>query len=98
VHRELKEEINIKTVQPPKFIGFINDDSTEVGRVHLGIVYEFILDNEKIGKKYKQGHEDVGYESVSNLIEKHDEYEEWSKIIIEKYLSTKSGVVQGNHK
>ncbi len=36
--RELQEEARVDLVEPPEFVGFVNDDGTEVGAVHLGIV------------------------------------------------------------
>lgn len=49
--RELVEEIGINQEQSEEqltFIGLINDDSNEVGRVHLGIVYQYIVDDKTI--------------------------------------------------
>lgn len=36
--RELKEEVAMTNYPTPKFVGFINDDSNEVGQVHFGVV------------------------------------------------------------
>ncbi|MEK6899100.1 MAG: NUDIX domain-containing protein [Nanoarchaeota archaeon] len=36
--REMKEELVMASVPEPKFIGYINDDSTRFSEVHLGIV------------------------------------------------------------
>ena len=43
-YRELKEEIDVRINKSPRLVGFINDDTTEVGKVHLGIVFEYWLD------------------------------------------------------
>jgi predicted NUDIX family phosphoesterase len=37
-HREIQEEARVELADPPQFLGFVNDDGTEVGAVHLGIV------------------------------------------------------------
>jgi predicted NUDIX family phosphoesterase len=37
--RELHEEVVLRTTFTERCVGLINDDSTEVGRVHLGIVH-----------------------------------------------------------
>ena len=37
--RELQEEVVIDTTFEIKLVGLINDDETEVGKVHLGIVH-----------------------------------------------------------
>ncbi|MGA2256039.1 MAG: hypothetical protein ABSG53_15440 [Thermoguttaceae bacterium] len=39
--RELEEEVSINTPYTTRRVGLINDDSTEVGSVHLGIVHLF---------------------------------------------------------
>lgn len=87
--RELKEEINIKTFSSSKLVGFINDDSTEVGQVHFGIVYEYWLDEPSFGHRYKQGHEQVGFIALSELINRQGDYEGWSQILINEYLNAK---------
>ena len=65
---------------------FINDDSNEVGRVHFGIVYEYSLDDSSFGRKYKQGHEKISFAKISELLTNIDDYESWSRILIEDYL------------
>lgn len=37
--RELSEEVVIDAYDPPQILGYINDDHTEVGSVHFGILY-----------------------------------------------------------
>ena len=37
--RELGEEIAIKDYEEPIILGYINDDETEVGQVHFGLLY-----------------------------------------------------------
>ena len=43
MHRALEEEISIDSQFESSCVGLINDDETEVGRVHLGIVHRFDL-------------------------------------------------------
>ena len=38
MHRELEEEVVIESAYEEKCVGLINEDSTPVGRVHLGLV------------------------------------------------------------
>ena len=42
--RELTEEVELGCAYRERCVGFINDDSTPVGSVHLGIVHVFELD------------------------------------------------------
>src|SRR5438874_3056350 len=43
VEREVNEEIKIETTFEDRIVALLNDDTTEVGRVHLGIVHIFRL-------------------------------------------------------
>src|SRR5439155_13547973 len=51
VEREVNEEIKIDTPFEDRIIALLNDDSTEVGRVHLGIVHIFKLKGPKVQKR-----------------------------------------------
>ena len=42
--RELAEEVSIETPYRERCVGLINDDDTDVGRVHLGIVHLFAVE------------------------------------------------------
>jgi predicted NUDIX family phosphoesterase len=43
MERELSEELETRdTDEPPKFLGIINEDITEVGSVHLGAVFRIL--------------------------------------------------------
>src|SRR5438874_9869894 len=50
VEREVNEEIKIDTPFEDQIVALLNDDSTEVGRVHLGIVHIFKLQEPKVQK------------------------------------------------
>ena len=39
LRKELEEEVDVRSLYDLKFVGLINDDTTDVGRVHLGAVY-----------------------------------------------------------
>jgi predicted NUDIX family phosphoesterase len=51
VEREVNEEIKIDTLFEDQIVALLNDDSTEVGRVHLGVVHIFKLDEPKVQKR-----------------------------------------------
>ncbi len=42
--RELEEEVGLseQDSQNMEYIGFINDDNNEVGKVHIGVVFKII--------------------------------------------------------
>src|SRR5262245_52727307 len=51
VEREVNEEITIASPFEDRIVALLNDDSTEVGRVHLGIVHIFKLKEPKVQKR-----------------------------------------------
>src|SRR6266516_2816693 len=51
VEREVNEEIKIDTQFEDRIVALLNDDTTEVGRVHLGIVHVFRLAQQKVEKR-----------------------------------------------
>ena len=51
VEREVSEEIKIETNFEDRIVALLNDDTTEVGRVHLGIVHLFRLIEPKVEKR-----------------------------------------------
>src|SRR5881398_1676130 len=51
VEREVNEEIKIDTQFQDGIVALLNDDATEVGRVHLGIVHMFKLKEPKVQKR-----------------------------------------------
>src|SRR6201988_4456602 len=51
VEREVGEEISINTKFEDRIVALLNDDSPEVGQVHLGIVHVFKLAEPKVEKR-----------------------------------------------
>src|SRR5881397_271233 len=51
VEREVNEEVKIDTPFEDQIVALLNDDTTEVGRVHLGVVHVFRLKEPKIEKR-----------------------------------------------
>src|SRR5262245_37521593 len=50
VEREVNEEIKIDAPFQDRIVALLNDDTTEVGRVHLGIVHVFKLAEPRVEK------------------------------------------------
>ena len=48
MRRELAEEVAIDTPYTERCVGLINDDESEVGRVHLGVVHMFDVDRPSV--------------------------------------------------
>jgi predicted NUDIX family phosphoesterase len=83
--RELDEEVSIKLKTEPQFLGFINDDLSDVGKVHLGMVFYSKSDSEnfEVLEKDKMICEWVKKEY---LIENLEKLESWSQIIVNSIL------------
>ena len=81
MRRELEEEVQIDTAYEQTLVGLINDDSNEVGKVHLGIVHVF-----KVSEPSVQSREteiaDSGFAPVSEMLADLDGFETWSQICL----------------
>ncbi|MBM4102983.1 MAG: hypothetical protein FJ263_02885 [Planctomycetes bacterium] len=51
VEREVAEEVSVETSYADRVVALLNDDSNEVGQVHLGIVHYWNLDEPKVSRK-----------------------------------------------
>src|SRR3954470_19593776 len=51
VEREINEEIKIDSPFEDRIVALLNDDTTEVGQVHLGVVHVFKLAEPKVEKR-----------------------------------------------
>jgi predicted NUDIX family phosphoesterase len=62
-------------------VGLINDDETEVGRVHLGIVHIFDLDAPKVRPR-EESILESGFAPPAELVRDLDSFETWSQICL----------------
>ena len=85
MRREIEEEVDLETGWVESCVGLINDDETEVGKVHLGIVHVFDLDNPKVSPREKSMI-NAGFASPADLVNELDQFESWSQICL-KYLT-----------
>jgi predicted NUDIX family phosphoesterase len=82
MHRELDEEVIIETQYREQCVGLINDDSTPVGQVHLGIVHLFDLDQPRVRRR-ESGLTQSGFVSLDELRSGRDRLETWSQISLD---------------
>jgi predicted NUDIX family phosphoesterase len=82
--RELSEEIKLPKAQPPQIIyrGLIYDDSREVSRQHLGIVYDVYLKSEQFEIGERGFLMDARFETAEEIRERIDEFENWSEMLL----------------
>lgn len=85
MRREIEEEVFIETKYSHRCVGLINDDQTEVGKVHLGIVHLFDLEAPKVLPREKSIIE-AGFAKPSELVCDLQSFETWSQICLE-YIS-----------
>lgn len=79
--REIEEEVHVTANWTERCVGLINDDETEVGKVHLGIVHIFDLDSPKVTPREKSMIE-AGFALPEELLRDLDEFETWSRFCL----------------
>ena len=82
VEREVNEEIKIDTPFEDQIVALLNDDSTEVGRVHLGIVHIFKLQEPKVQKREAMI-TGLTFLTREELTKRRESLESWSQICVD---------------
>ena len=82
VEREVNEEIKIDTPFEDHIVALLNDDSTEVGRVHLGIVHIFKLKEPKVQKREAMI-TGLTFLPKNELLARRETMETWSQICVD---------------
>jgi predicted NUDIX family phosphoesterase len=82
VEREVNEEIKIDTLFEDQIVALLNDDSTEVGRVHLGVVHIFKLDEPKVQKREAMITA-LTFLTKAELMGRRESLENWSQICVD---------------
>jgi predicted NUDIX family phosphoesterase len=88
MRRELDEELPGRPAgEEPKFCGVINDDSTETGRHHLGLVFKIDAADYK---GYAPGEELKNFKFVETLgCQGFYEFDQWSKLSLDFFSEKK---------
>jgi predicted NUDIX family phosphoesterase len=82
VQREVDEEIIVDGPHTDEIVAIINDDSTEVGQVHLGIVHHWVVDDAKVEKR-EQMITRLEFLSPQELSDVAHELESWSSLCLD---------------
>jgi predicted NUDIX family phosphoesterase len=82
VEREVNEEIKIDTRFEDRIVALLNDDTTEVGRVHLGIVHVFKLAEPKVEKREAMI-TGLTFLAKDELLARRENMETWSQICLD---------------
>jgi predicted NUDIX family phosphoesterase len=80
--RELAEEVDLATRYAERLVGFINDDRTFVGSVHLGVVHLFDLERADVRAK-EDALADGGFASLADIYADRDRFETWSQFVLD---------------
>jgi predicted NUDIX family phosphoesterase len=90
MRRELAEEVEIDTPYDEHCAGLINDDQTDVGRVHLGVVHIFDVQAPQVRPR-ESDILDAGFRPIESIRQSAGQFETWSQICIEALLGTAAG-------
>lgn len=82
VNREVREELDVQTTFRNEIVALLNDDTTEVGQVHLGIVHLFHLDSPAV-KKREAMITELEFLTREELLARRDKLETWSQICLD---------------
>jgi predicted NUDIX family phosphoesterase len=82
VQREIAEEVNVDTTYTNKIVALLNDDTNEVGQVHLGVVHFWNLEAPKVERK-EQMITQLEFMSAAELNNIKDSMETWSSLCLE---------------
>jgi predicted NUDIX family phosphoesterase len=84
VRREIEEELKLEGAYQERVAALINDDSTEVGRVHLGVVHVVSLDNDGV-RAGEKAIADLRFLTLDELRRRRDRLESWSQIVLDAW-------------
>ena len=85
LHKELEEEVHVAGDYDLTFVGILNDDTTEVGSVHLGAVY--VLDAHDPNVTVRETEKMTGrWAALAELPELRERMETWSQIVYDAVI------------
>ena len=84
VKREVDEEVQVNSVYRDQVVALLNDDSSEVGQVHLGIVHHWALDSPSVSKR-EQMITQLAFLSPDELLADRESLETWSQLCLDRF-------------
>ena len=81
VEREVAEEVSVETSHTDSVVALLNDESNEVGSVHLGIVHHWVLNAPNVSKR-EQMITQMAFMTPAELHEVRDTLETWSGLCL----------------
>jgi len=83
--REIDEEIHIAPGYRERLIGLINDDTTDVGRVHIGVLFEVVSSSSDVRVRETDKMHGT-WALMDRLRDTYDRLETWSQIVYDSFL------------
>jgi predicted NUDIX family phosphoesterase len=90
VQRELHEELRMDGLFRTRVIGLINDDSTPVGQVHLGIVHLCDLGDDNVSRG-EPCITDLRFLTLADLQSRREQMETWSQLCLD-FVAARRGL------
>jgi predicted NUDIX family phosphoesterase len=89
LRKELDEEVAVEEPYELEFVGILNDDTTDVGRVHLGAV--FVLDSPSRNVTVRETEKMSGsWVARGDLGPMRDSMETWSQLVYDFFVDLSS--------
>jgi predicted NUDIX family phosphoesterase len=85
--RELDEEVELGCAFRARCVGFINDDRTPVGSVHLGVVHVFELEA-PTARAREDALANAGFAPWTELLREREQFETWSQFAFDYFSQT----------
>ncbi len=82
VQREVEEEVNLNANSTDHVVALLNDDTNEVGQVHLGIVHLWSLDSDDVTRR-EQMITQMSFMTPEELQAERETLETWSSLCLD---------------
>lgn len=82
LERELREELRVPDPPDISFRGLLYDDSREVSRQHLGILYDVVLASGRFQIGERGFLVDAKFEALTQALARLKDFENWSQLLI----------------
>ena len=85
LRKELEEEVHVADAYELEFAGLLNDDTTDVGRVHLGAVYELRASSREV--TVRETEKMIGVWTARQALQPlRESMESWSQIVFDALI------------
>jgi predicted NUDIX family phosphoesterase len=93
LHREWAEEMEADWLPEPQLVGLLNDDTTHIGQVHLGIVFAAEAHGRPVSVRETHKLRGEFVEPVA-VLDIYDDLETWSQLLYDHVTGRTAGLTQ----